>query len=176
MVGCLNCSNALGLVCVTISHRSQGTGNSAGESLAPRRCILGNSSYLPQILQSPLGHAGAETTGRAMAGADAAQGVRSVMIAYTAGTFLCAGRCNGGCACHIHCCALLQNLAGLLDIEQLGRWEELELAQSLQKMPDVVVLPALQQRLPGGRPELRAVPQVLLRLLQPLQRVLAPRH
>ena len=37
------------------------------------------------------------------------------------------------------------------------------------------VLPALLQRLPGGRPELRAVRQVLLCLLQPLQRVLAPR-
>ena len=31
------------------------------------------------------------------------------------------------------------------------------------------VLPALQQRLPGGCPELRAVLQVLLCLLQPLQ-------
>ena len=38
------------------------------------------------------------------------------------------------------------------------------------------VLPALLQRLPGGCPELRAVREVLLRLLQPLQRVLAPRH
>ena len=34
-----------------------------------------------------------------------------------------------------------QNLAGLLGAEQLGRWEELELAQSLQKMPDVVYCP-----------------------------------
>ena len=35
-------------------------------------------------------------------------------------------------------------------------------------------LPALLQRLPGRRAELRAVRQVLLRLLLPLQRVLAP--
>ena len=45
------------------------------------------------------------------------------------------------CACLICCCAALQNLAGLLDAEQLGRWEELELAQSLQRMPDVVFCP-----------------------------------
>ena len=46
-----------------------------------------------------------------------------------------------GCASLFSRCTAMQNLAGLLGAEQLGRWEELELAQSLQRMPDVVFCP-----------------------------------
>lgn len=42
-------------------------------------------------------------------------------------------------------CCFLQNLGPLLEGEQLQRWEDLELAQSLLKMPDVVYCPRCSQ-------------------------------
>ena len=57
MGGSLNISTALTLVCVTISQKPLGTGNSVGNGLAPVHCVLGISSYVLRSLQGLLGMA-----------------------------------------------------------------------------------------------------------------------
>ena len=64
-------------------------------------------------------------------------------------TWLAPSACVAGSGCAWHLSALMtidiltcaQCLGGLLEEEQLQRWEDLELALSLQKMPDCVYCP-----------------------------------
>ena len=94
-------------------------------------------------LSEPARHGGAETNGRATGvGARPCTSCQNhVVCIYSTG--LCLRQHHiGGCASLDHCCACLQNLAGLLITEQLGRWEELELAQSLQRLSVMECVPA----------------------------------